>query len=155
MIDIARKVAGDVARAFREGADIHRRTAAEVFGVTEALVSGDMRRTAKVDTELGGQKLRKGDKLLLYYPSANRDEAAFENPDRFDIGRRNNHHLAFGVGEHFCIGTHLARLETRVMFEEILARLDGLELAGDVSLLRSNLIDGIKHMPLRFRAASA
>ncbi len=109
-----------------------------------------MRRTALQDVELEGQRIRKGDKLLLYYPSANRDEAVFEHPDVFDIDRRPNHHLAFGVGEHFCLGTHLARLETRVMFEGILERMHDLELAGPVSYLRSNLIDGVKHIPLKF-----
>ncbi len=101
------------------------------------------------------RKCRKGDKLLLYYPSANRDEEVFESPDVFDIDRRNNHHLAFGIGEHFCIGTHLARLETRIMFEAILERMHDLELAGPVSYLRSNLIDGVKHIPLKFTAGSA
>ncbi len=109
-----------------------------------------MRRTATEDTELEGQKIRKGDALVMYYPSANRDEGVFENPDVFDIERKNNHHLAFEVGEHFCLGTHLARLETRVMFEGILERLHDIELVGEVSYLRSNLIDGVKHMPMKF-----
>jgi cholest-4-en-3-one 26-monooxygenase len=109
-----------------------------------------MRRTATEDTELQGQRIRKGDKLLMYYPSANRDEEVFDRPDAFDIERRDNHHLAFGVGEHFCMGTHLARLETRVMFEGVLARMRDMELAGPVSYLRSNLIDGVKHIPLKF-----
>jgi cholest-4-en-3-one 26-monooxygenase len=114
-----------------------------------------MRRTATQDTELAGKRIRKGDKLLLYYPSANRDEEVFESPDVFDIDRRNNHHLAFGIGEHFCIGTHLARLETRIMFEAIVERVHDIELAGPVSYLRSNLIDGIKHTPLKFTAGRA
>ncbi|MEE2677790.1 MAG: cytochrome P450 [Myxococcota bacterium] len=109
-----------------------------------------MRRTATEDTELAGQKIRKGDKLVLYYPSANRDEDVFDQPDTFDIERRNNNHLAFGVGEHFCLGTHLARLETRVMFQEVVAHMHDMELAGPVSYLRSNLIDGVKHIPLKF-----
>jgi cholest-4-en-3-one 26-monooxygenase len=109
-----------------------------------------MRRTATEDTQLEGQQIRKGDKLLMFYPSANRDEAVFENPDVFDIERRDNHHLAFGNGEHFCIGTHLARLEARVMFEGIVARMHDIELTGPVSYLRSNLIDGVKHIPLKF-----
>ncbi len=112
-----------------------------------------MRRTASEDTDLAGQRIRRGDKLLLYYPSANRDEDVFDHPDVFDIERKNNHHLAFGVGEHFCIGTHLARLETRVMFEGVLARMHDLEVAGPIAYLRSNLIDGIKHIPLKFSAA--
>ena len=114
-----------------------------------------MRRTATEDTELGDQRIRKGDKLMLYYPSANRDEDAFDRPDAFDIDRKNNPHLAFGVGEHFCVGTHLARLETRVMFEGILERMHDMELAGPIATLRSNLIDGIKHIPLKFTAASS
>jgi len=113
-----------------------------------------MRRTALEDTELDGQAIRKGDKVLLYYPSANRDEEIFPRPNVFDIERPDNHHLAFGIGEHFCIGTHLARLETRVMFEGILERMHDLELAGPVSYLRSNLIDGIKHIPLKFTGRS-
>jgi cytochrome P450 len=112
-----------------------------------------MRRTATEDTELEGQRIRRGDKILMYYPSANRDEAVFERPDVFDIERHPNHHLAFGIGEHFCLGTHLARLETRVMFEAILARMHEIELAGPVQYLRSNLIDGVKHIPLKFSAA--
>ncbi len=112
-----------------------------------------MRRTALGDTELEGQPIRKGDKLLMYYPSANRDEDVFERPDVFDIDRPENPHLAFGIGEHFCIGTHLARLETRVMFEGVLERLRDLELAGPIAYLRSNLIDGVKHIPLKFTAA--
>jgi cholest-4-en-3-one 26-monooxygenase len=100
--------------------------------------------------EVDGSRLN----LLEFdYPSANRDEGVFEDPDVFNIERQNNHHLAFGIGEHFCIGTHLARLETRVLFEEILDRMHDIELAGPVSYLRSNLIDGIKHMPLKFTAA--
>jgi cholest-4-en-3-one 26-monooxygenase len=114
-----------------------------------------MRRTATEDTELEGQKIRKGDKVILFYPSANRDEEMFDRPDVFDIERKNNHHLAFGVGEHFCIGTHLARLETRVLFEGILERMHDLELAGPVSYLRSNLIDGVKHIPLKFTTTPA
>ena len=110
-----------------------------------------MKRTALHDTELEGKRIRKGDKLLMYYPSANRDERVFAEPDRFDVERAPNHHLAFGVGEHFCLGTHLARLETRVIFEAILERMHELELAGPVSTLRSNLIDGVKHIPLRFK----
>jgi cytochrome P450 len=112
-----------------------------------------MRRTAAEDVELEGRRIRKGQKLLMYYPSANRDEGIFDRPDVFDIERKNNHHLAFGVGEHFCMGTHLARLETRVMFEGVLERMHDLELAGPVALLRSNLIDGVKHMPLKFTSA--
>ena len=109
-----------------------------------------MRRTASEDVELDGQPIRKGQKLLMYYPSANRDEDVFERPDEFDIERTPNHHLAFGVGEHFCLGTHLARLETRVMFEGILERMQDIEISGPVTWLRSNLIDGVKSIPMKF-----
>jgi cholest-4-en-3-one 26-monooxygenase len=112
-----------------------------------------MRRTALDDVELEGQRIRKGQKLVMYYPSANRDEAVFDHPDTFDIERKSNPHLAFGIGEHFCMGTHLARLETRVMFQGILERMHELELAGPVSYLRSNLIDGVKHIPLTFKGS--
>jgi cholest-4-en-3-one 26-monooxygenase len=114
-----------------------------------------MRRNALEDTELEGQRIRKGDKLLMYYPSANRDESVFERPDEFRIDRKSNPHLAFGIGEHFCIGTHLARLETRVMFDGVLDRMHDIELTGSVSYLRSNLIDGIKHIPMKFTGRSA
>jgi len=108
------------------------------------------RRTATRDTELRGQRIRAGDKVVLFYPSANRDEAVFQDPDRFDVGRTPNEHLAFGIGEHFCLGASLARLEIRAMFEELLSRLPDMELAGPVDRLRSNFINGIKHMPVRF-----
>jgi cholest-4-en-3-one 26-monooxygenase len=108
------------------------------------------RRTATSDAEIAGQAIRADDKVVLFYASANRDEAVFPDAHRFDVGRTPNEHLAFGFGEHFCIGTTLARLEIRVMFEEILRRLPDLELAGPVRRLRSNFINGIKHMPVRF-----
>ena len=117
------------------------------------------RRTATRDTELRGQAIRAGQKVVLFYPSVNRDETVFPEPERFDVGRTPNEHLAFGIGEHFCLGASLARLEIRVMFEELLGRLPDMELAGPVRRLRSNFINGIKHMPVRFtperRPASA
>jgi cytochrome P450 family 142 subfamily A polypeptide 1 len=111
----------------------------------------NMNRTATRDVELRGQKIRKGDKLLLLYPSANRDAEVFAEPDRFDVGRHPNDHVAFGgYGAHFCLGAPLARLELRVMFEELLARLPDLELAdGPPPPLRpSNFITGIERMPV-------
>jgi cytochrome P450 len=108
------------------------------------------RRTATRDTELRGQKIREGDKVVIFYPSANRDEEIFPNADRFDAGRTPNDHLAFGIGEHFCLGSNLARLEIRLIFEELLRRLPDIELAGPVHRLRSNFISGIKRMPVRF-----
>jgi cholest-4-en-3-one 26-monooxygenase len=108
------------------------------------------RRTATRDVELGGQQIKEGDKVVLFYASANRDETKFVDPQRFDVGRTPNEHLAFGIGPHFCLGANLARLEIRVMFEELLRRLPDIELAGPVERLRSNFINGIKRMPIRF-----
>jgi cholest-4-en-3-one 26-monooxygenase len=108
------------------------------------------RRTAACDTEMRGVKIRENDKVVLYYASANRDEAVFPHPDRFDVGRTPNEHLAFGVGEHFCLGSSLARLEIRIVFTELLRRFPDIALAGPVSRLRSNFLNGIKHMPVRF-----
>lgn len=108
------------------------------------------RRTATADTEIRGQEIKKGDKVTLWYASANRDEDLFDDPDRFDVTRSPNDHLAFGMGEHFCLGVHLAKLEIRVMFEHLLRRMPDIEIAGDIEYLRSHFIDGVKHMPVRF-----
>jgi cholest-4-en-3-one 26-monooxygenase len=108
------------------------------------------RRTATRDTEIRGQKIREGEKVALFYSSANRDEEAFENPERFDITRDPNDHLAFGIGPHFCLGANLARLEIRVMFEELLQRLPDVELDGEPERLRSYFLNGIKRMPVRY-----
>jgi len=113
------------------------------------------RRTATEDTEIRGVPIRAGDKLTIWYPSANRDEDVFPDPDRFDIARHPNEHVAFGHGQHFCLGSHLARMEIRVMFEELLRRLPDIELAGDVRMLRSHFIDGIKSIPVKFSPESA
>jgi cytochrome P450 len=108
------------------------------------------RRTATRDTELRGINIRKGDKVVTWYISANRDGEAFPDPDRFDITRRPNEHVTFGPGgPHFCLGAHLARLETRILFEELLPRLDSIELTGPVKRMRSNFVNGIKHMPVK------
>ncbi len=110
----------------------------------------EFRRTATRDIELRGQKIHAGEKVIIYYISANRDEDVFPDADRFDVGRTPNDHLAFGIGEHFCLGSNLARLEIRIMFEELLRRLPDIELAGAVDRLRSSLINGIKRMPVVF-----
>lgn len=107
-------------------------------------------RNATRDVELRGQKIAAGDKLILWYAAGNRDEEVFRDPDRFDVGRTPNEHLAFGIGPHYCIGTSLARLQGRIAFEELLRRLPDLELAGPVVRLRSNWIHGVKSMPVRF-----
>lgn len=112
-------------------------------------------RVAKKDGEVRGQQIRAGDKVVIWNASANRDESVFSHPDVFDIARMPNDHLAFGHGEHFCIGANLARLELRVMIEEVMRRMPDLELAGPVKRLRSNFVAGIKHMPVRFSANRA
>jgi cholest-4-en-3-one 26-monooxygenase len=108
------------------------------------------RRTVLADTEIRGTRLRAGDKLTLWYPSANRDEEVFPDGDRFDTRRTPNDHLGFGIGEHFCLGANLARLELRVMIREVLRRLPDLELTAEPGRLRSNFINGVKTMPVRF-----
>ena len=108
------------------------------------------RRTATRDTELHGQKIHEGDKVVVYYSSANRDESIFNSPDIFDVGRDPNPHIGFGGGgPHFCLGAHLARLELRVLFETLLELMSNIELNGTVRRLRSNFINGIKEMPVR------
>jgi len=109
-----------------------------------------MSREAVVDIEVGGQTVHAGDKVIMWYPSANRDESVFEDPYRFDITRNPNEHLAFGIGEHFCLGAGFARREIKVMFEELLGRFPDIQLDGPPERLRSNFINGIKHLPVRF-----
>jgi len=108
-------------------------------------------RTPTEDFELRGQKIRAGESMCLFYPSANRDEDVFDEPFAFRVDRRPNPHLAFGIGEHFCLGANLARLELRVLFAELAARLEAVELAGPVERLRSSFLGGVKHMPIRYR----
>jgi cholest-4-en-3-one 26-monooxygenase len=109
------------------------------------------RRTATRDTELGGQSVREGDKVVVFYASANRDEEVFADPFTFDVGRDPNPHIGFGGGgPHFCLGTHLARLELSVLFEVLLDRMPDIAPAGEPRRLRSNFINGIKEIPVRF-----
>ena len=114
----------------------------------------NMARTAARDVELHGQRIEAGQKLLLLYPAANRDPAVFLDPQRFDIGRRPNDHVAFGIGAHFCLGANLARLELRVFFEELVHRMPTLALRSDAPppLRPSNFICGIEHLPVEWRA---
>jgi len=107
------------------------------------------RRTATRDVELRGRRIREGDRVVLHYTSADFDEEVFEQPFRFDIHRAPNPHLAFGFGEHFCLGARLARLEARVFFEELLRRFARVELCGEPRRLRSNLNNAYKRIPVR------
>ena len=110
------------------------------------------RRTATADTELGGKAIRAGDKVALVYTSANRDEAVFADPQTFDVRRSPNQHVSFGIGTHFCLGAHLARLEARVFVEELLATFATIEPAGEPARVRSNLANAYKRLPVRLAA---
>jgi cytochrome P450 len=107
------------------------------------------RRTAVVDTELAGVTIHAGDKVAMYYTAANRDESVFLNPQDFDIHRNPNPHLSFGIGPHFCLGAHLARLEGREFFAQLLQTCSGVELTGEPVRIRSNLNNGLKRLPIR------
>lgn len=107
------------------------------------------RRTALVDTELSDTPISAGDKVAMYYTSANRDEDVFDHPQVFDIHRRPNPHLSFGTGVHFCLGAHLARLEARTLFTALLEAFGRIELAGEPERIRSNLNNSLKRLPVR------
>ena len=109
------------------------------------------RRTATGDMELHGQQIKEGDKVVFWHASANRDEAAFADPDTFDVTRSPNNHIAFGGGgPHFCLGANLARMEIMVMFDRLLERIPDMRLDGEVQRLQSNFINGTKHIPIAF-----
>ncbi|HXZ86566.1 MAG TPA: cytochrome P450, partial [Myxococcota bacterium] len=112
-----------------------------------------MMRTAARDYELAGTKIRAGDRLLLFYASANRDEEVFADPFSFEIERHPNPHLGFGTGEHFCLGSHLARRSQRALFGELVGRLEEVELAGPPQRLAASFVAGVKHLPMRYRLA--
>ncbi|CAN5893465.1 cytochrome P450 [soil metagenome] len=127
-----------------------RRTGTEEI-LRWASVTIHFRRTATCDTELSGRDVAAGDKVVMWYPSANRDEREFTEPLRFDLGRDPNRHVTFGHGPHMCVGAWLARLEIRVLFEELLPRLADIEVSGPLVRLRSNFHHGINHLPVRVR----
>jgi cytochrome P450 len=112
-----------------------------------------MMRTAARDYELAGAKIRADERVMLFYASANRDEDVFDDPYAFRIDRHPNPHLGFGIGEHFCIGSHLARRSQRALFTELIGRLQDVELAGPVERLAASFVAGIKHLPMRYRLA--
>lgn len=113
-------------------------------------VTMHMRRTATKDVELRGAQIKNGDKVVIWFISANHDPEGFESPYRYDLGRQNNDHMTFGRnGPHLCLGAWLARMEVQVVFEELMKRVERLEPAGDVRRLRSNFIAGIKSLPVR------
>jgi cytochrome P450 len=110
------------------------------------------RRTATKDTELGGRQIKEGERVVMWYVSSNRDETRYEDPDRFDV-RRTTEHQAFGAGgRHFCLGTALARLELRILFEETLAHFPNMEPAGRPLMVESGFINQLKTLPVRLNA---
>lgn len=112
-----------------------------------------MRRCAVRDAEVGGKQIRAGDFLILFYASANRDEAVFDEPFRFRVDRDPNPHVGFGHGEHFCLGSHLARRSQRALFAELARRLEHVELAGDPQWIQASFVVGLKRLPIRYRIA--
>ncbi|MFO0689975.1 MAG: cytochrome P450 [Myxococcota bacterium] len=114
-----------------------------------------MMRTAAEDYVLRGRKIRKGDHLVLFYASANRDEEVFDRPDELHLDRHPNRHLGFGIGEHYCLGANLARMTSGTLFRELCGRIERIERAGKSERTASNLVPGIKHLPIRYRLAPA
>ena len=112
-------------------------------------------RTATRDYPLRDKLIREGDSVALFYPSANRDEEIFENPFDFLVDRKPNRHIGFGVGEHFCLGAHLARLEMHVAYKYLLPRIEEIELAGPVDRLHSGLVGGVKRLPIHYKLSPA
>jgi cholest-4-en-3-one 26-monooxygenase len=108
-------------------------------------------RTATQDTEVGGKLIRKGEWVVLWIPSANRDETVFKEPFRFDLGRTPNPHVAFGYGPHFCLGAYLARLELRVMLELFAEKVESVDLLGEPQKVQSIIFSGFKTMPVRLK----
>ena len=109
------------------------------------------RRTATEDTELNGQKIKQGEKVVMWYASSNRDATRYEDPDRFDV-HRNPEHQAFGAGgRHFCLGAALARLELKILLEETLARYPNMEMSGKPAFVESGFLNQLKTLPVRLR----
>ncbi len=132
-------------------ADLPKRLAAareELLRWTTPVIH--MRRTAKHDIELGGQTIREGQKVVMYFGSANRDPEKFERPDTLDLSRAPNEHIAFGTGPHVCLGQHIARIEIDAILTEVLTRMDDIEIADAPEWLPSNFISGPKRLPVRF-----
>ncbi len=158
--DTTRNLVGGGMQALFEHPDQWARLRADPDGLMDSAVEEllrwvspviYMRRTATVDTEIAGQAIAAGDKVVMYYGSANRDPDHFADPERLDLGRTPNPHVAFGGGgPHYCLGAHLAKIEIKALLREMIDRLEGLEPAGDVSWMGSNFIYGPTSMPVRF-----
>ena len=136
-------------RALRQDLSLVDSAVEEILRYSPAVHS--FRRTATRDTEIRGVPIRENDKIILWYPSANRDEDVFPDPDRFDIRRTPNDHVAFGYGEHYCLGANLARMELQEIFRGIVSRVEDLEMVEPPRRLRSNFVNGVKEMRVRYR----
>jgi cytochrome P450 len=134
-------------KALREDGDLWDTAVDEILRWTSVVIH--FSRTAQIDCEMAGHTIKTGDRLALFYPSANRDEAVYHDPYTFRVDRAPNPHMAFGYGEHYCIGQALARLEVKVMMQEFLDRLSDIEVVGPVHLLSTNFVGGVKHLPVR------
>jgi cytochrome P450 len=134
-----------------EPAGLSARATEEILRASS--VTMHFRRTATESVEMRGRAIKPGDRVVMWYPSANHDEEVFDRPFEFDIDRQPNDHLTFGTGRHVCLGASLARLEVRVVFEELLRRVATIEITGEPDRLRSNFINGIKHLPARVALA--
>lgn len=139
----------DQMQYLRENPKGMRRAVEEVVRWTNAAVA--FRRMATADTELGGKQIKKGDNIVVWFPSANRDEDVFENADVFDITRHPNPHIGFAAGAHFCAGAPLAKLELEIALQEVLDRYDGIEVIGPVEYIPSNYVFGLATMPVRLK----
>ncbi|MCP5026541.1 MAG: cytochrome P450 [Actinomycetia bacterium] len=146
--------------ALLEHPDQRARLAADPEGMVDTAVEEIMRytspviqfaRTATTDFDLSGTRIAAGDTVVVWYPAANRDPRAFENPDAFDVGRHPNFHLAFGHGHHFCLGANLARWELRAVFRELAPHLENLEIVGPPERVRHLHVGAIKHLPVRWK----
>jgi cholest-4-en-3-one 26-monooxygenase len=138
----------DQLRALKQDLSLLDGAVEEILRFSPAVHS--FRRTATQPNEIRGQEIAENAKLILWYPSANRDEDVFPDPQHFDILRTPNDHVAFGYGEHYCLGANLARMELREIFREIVTRIDGIERTATPRRLRSNFINGVKEMRVRF-----
>ncbi len=143
----------DEYQRLRENPDLVSKAVEEILRWTTPV--NYMKRVVLEDLEYRGQKLRAGDNLVLFYTSANRDEAVFDEPYTFRIDRDPNPHLGFGIGEHFCLGAHLARQSQRALLRELITRFDALELAGEPAQIQSSFVVGLKKLPLRYRVKQA
>jgi linalool 8-monooxygenase len=130
-----------------ENPAIYASAAAEIIRYVSPIMH--MRRTAIADSEVRGKNIRAGDKVIMWYVSANRDEEIFSNPFGFDVTRSEATQLGFGVGQHFCLGARLAELQLRIFFTEFLRRYPKAEPCGPIRRMRSNFVAGIKEMPVR------